>query len=166
MKRASRNGLSLLESMVTLALTVVVLVSAGLHLREAARLGLAPLDQGWEEQSLALAQAARDGQAAYQVQISGPQLELRLCSLGTPGRLPSSSALWTWNETPRRLRYLVEGGQLWRRQLQADGGLAFQAALCSADSWNAGLSPDQRCLSLSLQRGQRRLTREVYRWSW
>lgn len=160
--RVVRRAFSLLESLVTLALSLVVLTVIGVHLQQLTRLSLTPLDQGWEALQLGLQRLGVESSGAYELtlapaSVSGAQANIALLS-----RLPAAGPAWAYDAQPLRFRYLVSDGILRRQALDATGAVAGDAPLCPAELLVVQARPNGFRAELVL--GRQRVVREVYRW--
>jgi len=150
---------------VVLLLTAIVLALTGLHLRKAVRLGLAPLDQGWEPLELASRLLVRDAEGAFRVQLSGSTLELQTAALGRPNRLPAVGPVWHFDAEPYRTTYQVLDGHLIRTRHLSVGSPGLVQKLCPADNFEVELGPQANSLRFRLRSGKFQLVRRIYRWA-
>ena len=152
------RGLSLLETLVVLLLTAVVLLVTGLHLRQAIRLGMTPLDRGRESLELASRQLLQEVEGALGLQWVSGQLRLSRAPLGNPGRLPAAGTSWAFDSPLEEVRYECREGQFWRSQSGRD------LRLCPAERFLVALSSDGGSLQFELAQGTTSVRRTVYRW--
>lgn len=160
--RAARKAFSLLESMVTLALSLVVLTVIGVHLQKLTRLSLTPLDQGWEALQLGLQRLGQECCGAYDLTVSPAQVSGAQADIGALTRLNAPGPGWAFDAQPVRFRYLVVNARLLRQVLSSGGAVQSETPLCSADSLMLATRPNGFRAELTF--GRQTVVREVYRW--
>lgn len=156
------RAFTLLESLVTLALSLVVLTVVGVHLQQLTRLSLTPLDQGWEALQLGLQRMGGECGGAYELNLTPTSVSGAQAGIAALSRLDSPGPGWTFDLQPLRFRYLVLNGTLVRQTLAAGGGVQEQAPLCAAESLAVQFRANGFRAELVL--GRQRAVREVYRW--
>ncbi len=160
--RAVRRAFSLLESLVTLALSLVVLTVVGVHLQQLTRLSLTPLDQGWEALQLGLQRLGGECSGAYELTLAPTSVSGAQAGIAALSRLDAPGPVWAFDGQPVRFRYLIQNGMLRRQALAASGGVQAETPLCQAEFLTLAARPNG--FRAELLWGRQRVVREIYRW--